>query len=353
MGKIVVLKVGGKGIGSIGNGMIENVDSLIKNIKYHQDQRDKVIIVLSAPKGMTRELTALGKGLTKKGDLENLDKILGIGEYISTISIMSALNSHGIKADGFYGENLPIITDKNYGSANVIDVETEKVWSSISNGNVAVIPGFVGLGGTTLGLDGSDLTAVEMAIAMKKHGETECILLKDVLGVLPCNIENIPPYEEISLQDMYAYALLGSRIVFPKGLKRAIESNLAIRVRSINNIGENKGTLISANASQKDIVGITNWSEFLTTQDTFLSIVGKDVGKYKKIFQETMSQNILSEKQTKEFFNKEFKNMPFPETPFISCRFPEKISKLTIMSLYDSVFLNKPEQVKIFNSKEM
>ncbi len=349
MGKIVVLKVGGKGIGSIGDGMIENVDSLIKNIKYHKDLGDKVILVLSAPKGMTRELTALGKGLIKEGDLENLDKILGIGEYISTISIMSALNSNGIKADGFYGEKLPIITDKNYGSANVINVETEKVWSSISSGNVAVIPGFVGLGGTTLGLDGSDLTAVEVAIAMKKHGETECILLKDVLGVLPCNVENISPYNEISLQDMYTYALLGSRIVFPKGLKRAIEANLAIRVRSINNIGENKGTLISGNIPKKDIVGITNWSEFLTTNDTFLSIVGSDAEKYKKILQETMSQNILSEKQTKEFFNKEFKKMPFPKTPFITCRFPGKISKLTIMNLYDSIFLNKPENANIPN----
>ena len=63
----------------------------------------------------------------------------------------------------------------------------------MKEGNVVIIPGFIGLTRdgttTTLGLDGSDTTAAFVAGYL---GVDECRLYKDVAGVFTANPRRVP-----------------------------------------------------------------------------------------------------------------------------------------------------------------
>ena len=117
--------------------------------------------------GVTSDLIKKSNSISKNFDEKELDVLLSSGEQISSSLLSGAIIDLGIKARSWMGWQIPILTDNNHTSAQIIKIKTEEILNFISNRGVAVVAGFQGVSTnnriTTLGRGGSDLSAVAVA----------------------------------------------------------------------------------------------------------------------------------------------------------------------------------------------
>ena len=160
--KRLILKFGGTSVGSIKK--IKNVANIIKK---RIGEGNEIIVVVSAMSGVTDELKFKSDKISKNFDAKELDVLLSSGEQ-ATCSLLSAkLIDMGISARSWLGWQIPIVTNNNYTSSQIVAIKTDEILKFVSKGGVAVIAGFQGISKenriTTLGRGGSDLSAVALA----------------------------------------------------------------------------------------------------------------------------------------------------------------------------------------------
>ena len=178
--KRLTLKFGGTSVGSI-----ENIRKVANIIKKRHEEGNEIIVVVSAMSGVTDDLNKKSNLVSKNFDNEELDVLLSSGEQVSSSLLAGALIDLGIKARSWLGWQIPIITDDNYTTSNIIKINTDEILNFISKKKgVAVIAGFQGISKhsriTTLGRGGSDLSAVAIA---KFFNTDSCEIYTDVEGV--------------------------------------------------------------------------------------------------------------------------------------------------------------------------
>ena len=71
---------------------------------------------------MTDELLKEKGEISTKENLREQDVLLATGEQITIAKLSMCLSDLGYKAISLLGWQVPIITDSNYGDANVIDI---------------------------------------------------------------------------------------------------------------------------------------------------------------------------------------------------------------------------------------
>ena len=178
--KRLVLKFGGTSVGNI-----EKIQNVAKIIKKSHDTGNEIIVVVSAMSGVTNDLINKSNQINNNFDRKELDVLLSSGEQISCSLLAGALLSLGLKARSWLGWQIPIFTNDNYTSSQIIKIKTDEIVNFISKKGVAVIPGFQGVSSesriTTLGRGGSDLSAVAIA---KFFDTDSCEIYTDVEGVL-------------------------------------------------------------------------------------------------------------------------------------------------------------------------
>ncbi|MBO2534455.1 MULTISPECIES: aspartate kinase [Rummeliibacillus] len=113
------------------------------------------------------------------------DLVAACGELIAAAVLSSELKQSGIDNLLLYGAPLGIITDDNFGDAEIIDIRKETLLSALECHDCLVIPGFQGITEdgeiATLGRGGSDLTAAILGATLP----TVAIeYYKDVPGVM-------------------------------------------------------------------------------------------------------------------------------------------------------------------------
>lgn len=257
---VFILKFGGSTLGKESD-VMSVLPQISANIRQYVDGGHKVVVVVSAFAGETRQLRDTYQNLGIKPNTCYADYIMAMGEQKSSVVLTNYLNNEAkISATALVGAQLPIITNNNHGEAEIIDVNVSAIKKSLKNG-VVVIPGFIGLTKdgitTTIGLDGSDTTAAYVAGYL---GVDECRLYKDVAGVFTANPRRVPTAKiisEIDTKSMLTFSELGARILHPKALEAAIKYKMTIRV--LPSFADSEGTVISAKARPRKVVGITYW----------------------------------------------------------------------------------------------
>ena len=160
--KKIVLKFGGTSLGSI-----EKIIHAAKIIKKRHEENNQVIAVVSAMAGVTNDLMSKSNQISKNFDSKELDVLLSSGEQVSCSLLSAALIELGVKARSWLSWQIPILTNDNHTSSQIIKIKTDEILNFISKKGVAVIPGFQGITSesriTTLGRGGSDLSAVAIA----------------------------------------------------------------------------------------------------------------------------------------------------------------------------------------------
>jgi len=239
--KKLTLKFGGTSVGNIGK--IKKVASIIK--KRHSEG-NQIIVVVSAMSGHTNELAKQSTEISKNFNTQELDVLLSSGEQISCSLLSGALIELGVKARSWLGWQIPIITNGNHTSSQIMKIKTDEILDFISNGGVAVVAGFQGISIdkriTTLGRGGSDLSAVAIAKFFKTDA---CEIYTDVEGVLttdPTINEKAKKIDKISYEEMLEMASLGAKVMQPNAVQAAMVDDIEINVRST--FTEKSGTKI-------------------------------------------------------------------------------------------------------------
>jgi len=240
--KRLILKFGGTSVGTTEK--IKKVANIVK--KKFSGGSNEIIVVVSAMSGVTDELKIKSESISKNFDNQELDVLLSSGEQASSSLLSAALIDLGVKARSWLGWQIPIITNDNYTSSQIIKIKTDEILNFISKKGVAVIAGFQGITKegriTTLGRGGSDLSAVAMA---KFFQSDSCEIYTDVEGVLttdPFINEKAKKIDKISYEEMLEMASLGAKVMQPSAVQASMIDNIPIQVRST--FSEKSGTKI-------------------------------------------------------------------------------------------------------------
>ena len=236
-----VLKFGGTSVGSI-----QRIVHAAKIIKKEHDNGNKVIAVVSAMAGTTNNLIAHSQSISKKFNKRELDVLLTSGEQVTSALVAGALNDLGVKAKSWMNWQIPILTEGDHTNARIINMNVEGINNYLSEGGVAVVPGFQGVSKsgdiTSIGRGGSDATAVVIA---KIFQTDSCELYKDVDGVYSSDPNKIPvakKIDKISYEEMLELSSLGTKVMQASAVQTAMMNDVPIQVKST--FTERKGTEI-------------------------------------------------------------------------------------------------------------
>lgn len=257
---IVVQKYGGTSLRDI-----SNQKDLLTHVKECINEGNKLVIVVSAMgrKGepyATDTLIDLLENINDNVDPKKKDLIMSCGEIISAAVVSHILDVEGIPSEALTGFQAGILTNEEFTSSEIIDIDISKIAKHISEGKIVVVAGFQGNTKdkeiTTLGRGGSDTTAV----ALGGHLKAERVdIFTDVPGVAVIDPDIVPTtkyIDQISYDDMHKLASNGVGVIHPRAVLAGKEFNIPIRIRSTYSNGP--GTLIShlEDKRPKKITGI-------------------------------------------------------------------------------------------------
>ncbi|GBC74926.1 Aspartate kinase Ask_LysC [archaeon HR06] len=246
MENLLVLKFGGSVLEDE-----KSIDKASELVKSLLNKNYKLIIVISALKGVTDSLLNLAKKLNPNSSPKMLAEILAMGERTSVRLFANSLQSKGIDAVFIDPSSSlwPIVTDSDYLDANPLMDEikgkAKGIIDLLDKGKVPIVCGFIGVNKegeiTTLGRGGSDTTAVILGSALDAK---EVVLFKDVDKIYssdPDKVKNPLPLDSLNSEEAYLLASSGSKFLHFKALQYK-KDDLIIRVSSLNE--GLKGTII-------------------------------------------------------------------------------------------------------------
>ncbi len=218
---------------------------------------NKVVVVLSAMKGETDRLIALGKEMADDPDPREMDVILATGEQITVALFSIFLKSQGIPATSLLSHQARIYTDRAYGRARIVGIDTGRIREELKKGRIVTVAGFQGVDEvgniTTLGRGGSDTTAVAIAAALKAD---LCEIYTDVDGVYttdPNMYSKARKLDRISYDEMLELSSLGAKVLEIRSVGFAKRYNVPLAVRS--SFTDQPGTLVTAeDETMEDVI---------------------------------------------------------------------------------------------------
>ena len=286
--KLIVQKFGGTSLSNI-----QKIQSAANRIKKEIKSGCNVVVIVSALGKTTDYLQSLINKIDINGDAREIDTILSSGEQASSGLMALFLNKIGINARSFLGWQIPILTNKSYGKAKILDINVNFLKQIIKNGVTPIIAGFQGISEelriTTIGRGGSDTTAV--AIASKLHAD-RCEIFTDVDGVFttdPRYVKKAKKINNLTYDEILEMASVGAQVLEPRSVSLAKKNNVPLIVKSsFRNI---EGTNISKSRKieKRNVSGIV-----FSKNDSKITLLGvpDKPGVAAKIFGSLARQDI-------------------------------------------------------------
>ncbi len=277
----IVVKFGGT---SIANG--ERIRLGAEAVYREYKKGTQVAVVVSAMGHATDELIKAAKtGTGGKVSARKLDDIMAMGEQTSARVFAAALCSLG--ADAKYIDpkqhEWPVVTDSNFGLANVNLVETRMrtkkfILPLMKKRAIPVICGFLGKDKrgniTTIGRGGSDITGFLMGECLDAN---EVTIVTDAEGVMtadPNKIRRARLIKHISVEEMRDLARFGAQVMHPRAMSyknprinaKVIHfrhGNLSVRGTTI--VGPKEVEFVGVRAHEKPLAMLTIVGEEMQT----------------------------------------------------------------------------------------
>ncbi|MEZ2415299.1 bifunctional aspartate kinase/homoserine dehydrogenase I [Muriicola sp. E247] len=253
-----------------------------------------------------RELAQLLEGVALLGDYSPKirDQVLAIGELISTKLITKLLIGKGIGAKWIDSREL-IITDENFGNANVKDEVSRsrvlELFHSFEAGVTPVIAGFIGATEkgetTTLGRNGSNYTASLLANFLDAEELQNYTHVDGIYTADPKWVPEARRIDKLSYAEANELANFGATILHAKTIIPLLEKNIPLRILNTFN-KENKGTLISATSEAEGIRSLSvldNEALINLEGRGLLGKVGVDARIFRALSRNNISVSIISQ----------------------------------------------------------
>ena len=238
---LIVQKYGGTSIGDV-----DRIKNVARRVTQARAAGHDVVVVVSAMAGETDRLIGLAQKMAERPDERELDVILATGEQVSIGLLSLAIQGLGYRGRSFTGSQVRIQTDDVHTKARIVSIDADRVRQALAEGEIAIVAGFQGVSAedeiTTLGLGGSDLTAVAMAAALAAD---VCEIYTDVDGVYTADPNIVPEarkLDRISYDEMLEMASLGAKVLQTRSVEYAKNYLVPVHVRSSFN--DNPGTMV-------------------------------------------------------------------------------------------------------------
>jgi aspartate kinase len=255
--KILVQKFGGTSLATY-----ELRQRVIHHIRNGLNEGYQLVVVVSAMgrKGDPYATDTLLDLINQNGrslQPRERDLLLSCGEIISATTLSSMLHREGIDNTVLTGGQAGIITNHQHNNAQIITINPSRIHQELKNGKVVIVAGFQGKTTdgeiTTLGRGGSDTTATALGVAL---GAELVDIFTDVDGIMtadPRIVEDAVPLETVTYTEMCNLAFQGAKVIHPRAVEIAMQTNVPIRVRST--MTDNPGTLVTSTAEVTRLAG--------------------------------------------------------------------------------------------------
>nr|WP_321407572.1 aspartate kinase [uncultured Carboxylicivirga sp.] len=167
------------------------------------------------------------------------DVVLSYGERLSSLVLTSILQANGIDAEEALPEDMPLITDGEFGNATVnFEASAESVQERLKEDKIYIVPGFYGVSPegkvTLLGRGGSDYSAAAIARCL----EAESLdVWKDVDGFMsadPKLVNNPKRIKSLSYSEAAELSYFGAGILHPRTVEPLKEVGIPINISNID-----------------------------------------------------------------------------------------------------------------------
>lgn len=206
-------------------------------------------IAALASKGVEVVAVVSARGHTTDGLLEDvaavcpsgvswreLDACLATGEQLSAALMAMAVQAAGVPAVSLTGWQAGICTDGQFGSAQILGLQSDRIQRELTKGNAVIVAGFQGISPegeiTTLGRGGSDTSAVALAALL---GARLCRIYTDVDGVYDKDPRKHPDavkFPRIGYEEMLTLAREGAQVLHDRCVEWGKAYNVPIQVIS-------------------------------------------------------------------------------------------------------------------------
>jgi len=286
---VIVQKYGGTSVANA-----ERVKAVAERVVRTKREGNDVVVVLSAPAGMTDDLINRAKSISKKPRSRELDMLLVTGEQISIALLAMAIHELGEEAISYTANQVGIKTTDHHTKAKITSISTDKIKHKLDTNHIVIIAGFQGVNDnediTTLGRGGSDTTGVALGVAL--NADTVEIYT-DVDGIYtadPRIVKNPKKLQEISFDEMLELASSGAKVLHSRSVELAYKNNIPIHLRS--SFSDELGTIVKnegANMEQTIIRGVSH-----SNKESKITIEGvpDNPGIAARIFRELAENNI-------------------------------------------------------------
>lgn len=258
--RIIVQKFGGSSLTSP-----DLREKAVNHIMKAREEGYDVVVVVSAMgrKGDPYATDTLLQWIKDNGNRlpsRELDLLLSCGEIISAATLTSHLNSLDLSATFLTGGQAGMITNNQYNNAQIITIQPKRVLEELSQGKIVVVTGFQGQTPdgeiTTLGRGGSDTTATALGVALN----AEIVdIFTDVEGIMtadPRIVDDAQPLSTVTYTEICNMAYQGAKVIHPRAVEIAMQTNIPIRVRST--FSDDEGTLVTNLHERSRIAGEVN-----------------------------------------------------------------------------------------------
>lgn len=237
----IVMKFGGTSVADL-----DRIRNVAQRVSAEHAAGNEVAVIVSAMAGTTNQLVDWTRAISPLHDAREYDVVVSAGEQITAGLLAMALQAIGVSARSWLGWQLPVHTDDRHGSARIEGIDCEEVIRRFGEGQVAVVPGFQGLGSdgrvTTLGRGGSDTSAVALAAALQAD---LCDIYTDVDGVYtadPRIVSAARKLDKITYEEMLEMASQGAKVLQTRSVELAMNHRVRVQVRS--SFSDTPGTLV-------------------------------------------------------------------------------------------------------------
>jgi len=255
---LVVQKYGGTSVANA-----ERVSAVAERVIRSKEKGNQVVVVVSAPAGMTDELIALARSVCKSPPAREMDMLLATGEQRSIALLAMAICARGHKAISFTGPQAGILTTKIHTKARILSINADRIKKELEEGNIVIVAGFQGSTEdnsiTTLDRGGSDTSAVALAAGLKAD---VCEIYTDVDGVYTTDPRIVPDarkLDKISHDEMLEMASSGAKVLHSRAVEFAKKYDVPLYV--LSSFNDNSGTLVTKEVKgMEDVVirGVTH-----------------------------------------------------------------------------------------------
>lgn len=245
--RILVQKYGGTSVRDA-----SSRSHVINHIKQGLKENYKLIVVVSAigrkpDPYATDSLLELIDEHTEQMTRER-DLLMSCGEVISSVVLVNELRKHNIEATALTGAQAGIVTDDQFGDANIKKIKPNRLLNQLEQSDVVVVAGFQGQTEqgdvTTLGRGGSDTTAASIGSAVQSE---RIDIFTDVTGIMtadPRVVKDARRLDEVTYMEICDLAHQGAKVVHPRAVEIAMHADIPLRVRST--YSDDLGTLITS-----------------------------------------------------------------------------------------------------------